>query len=152
MPRDTIAVGADHAGFALKATLAADLGERGYAVTDCGAFSEAAVDYPDVAYAVGREVAAGRATLGVLVCGSGIGMAIAANRDPAIRAALCTEGLMARMAREHNDANVLVLGSRISGVETARDCLDQFLGATFTGGRHAGRVAKLSHPEIEVAR
>ena len=93
----------------------------------------------------------GRAARGILVCGTGIGMTIAANRDPDIRAALCTGGLMARLAREHNDANVLALGSRIIGIEAARECVRQFLSTSYGGGRHADRVAKLSHPEFEAA-
>ncbi len=149
MPRETIAIGADHAGYAMKAVLAADLGKMGYDVLDLGTNSDVSVDYPDFGFAVGRAVTSGRATRGILVCGTGIGMTIAANRDPGIRAALCTGGLMARLAREHNDANVLALGSRIVGIETARECVRQFLSTSYGGGRHADRVAKLSHPEVE---
>ncbi len=149
MLRETIAIGADHAGYALKAVLAADLGKMGYGVLDLGTNSEVSVDYPDFGFAVADAVTSGRAERGILVCGTGIGMAIAANRDPGIRAALCTGGLMARLAREHNDANVLALGSRIIGVEVARECVRQFLSTSYGGGRHADRVAKLSHPEIE---
>ncbi len=149
MLRETIAIGADHAGYALKAVLAADLGKMGYGVLDLGTNSEVSVDYPDFGFAVANAVTSGRAERGILVCGTGIGMTIAANRDPGIRAALCTGGLMARLAREHNDANVLALGSRIIGVEVARECVRQFLSTSYGGGRHADRVAKLSHPEIE---
>lgn len=151
MPREIIAIGADHAGFGMKAVLAADLGRMGYDVLDLGTNSEVSVDYPDFGFAVGRAVVEGRAVRGILVCGTGIGMTIAANRDPAIRAALCTSGLMARLAREHNDANVLALGSRIVGIEVARECVRQFLSTSYGGGRHADRVAKLSNPELEVA-
>ena len=151
MLRETIAIGADHAGYAMKAVLVADLGRMGYDVLDLGTNSEVSVDYPDFGFAVGRAVTSGRAVRGILVCGTGIGMTIAANRDPAIRAALCTGGLMARLAREHNDANVLALGSRIIGIEVARECVRQFLSTSYGGGRHADRVAKLSHPEFEVA-
>jgi len=151
MSRETIALGADHAGFAMKAVLAADLVKMGYDVLDLGTNSEVSVDYPDFGFAVGRAVVEGRAARGILVCGTGIGMTIAANRDPAIRAALCTSGLMARLAREHNDANVLAVGSRIIGIEVARECVRQFLSTSYGGGRHADRVAKLSHPEFEAA-
>lgn len=144
----TIALAADHAGFALKALLADELRAQGYAVLDLGTDSaERSVDYPDYGRAVAEAVASGRASRGVAVCGSGIGMDIAANRNPAVRAALCTSGLMARLARSHNDANVLVLGSRIIGVEVARDCVHEFLTADFLGGRHAARVDKLSLQE-----
>ncbi len=148
MTTTTIALAADHAGFALKALLAGELRAQGYAVLDLGTDDgERSVDYPDYGRAVAEAVAAGRAGRGVAVCGSGIGMDIAANRNPAVRAALCTSGLMARLARSHNDANVLVLGSRIVGVEVARDCLHEFLTTDFLGGRHAARVDKLSLQE-----
>lgn len=151
MPREIIAIGADHAGFAMKAVLAADLGKMGYDVLDLGTNSEVSVDYPDFGFAVGRAVTRGDAARGILVCGTGIGMTMAANRDPGVRAALCTSGLMARLAREHNDANVMALGSRIIGIEVARDCLRQFLSTSYSGGRHADRIAKLSHPAFEDA-
>ncbi len=148
MTPTTIALAADHAGFALKALLAGELRAQGYAVVDLGTDDpERSVDYPDYGRAVAEAIAAGRARFGVAVCGSGIGMDIAANRNPAVRAALCTSGLMARLARSHNDANVLVLGSRIVGVEVARDCLHEFLTTDFLGGRHAARVDKLSLQE-----
>lgn len=148
MPRQIIAIGSDHAGFALKTGLVGELQALGYDVFDLGPVSEASVDYPDYAYAVASAVTDGRAASGVLVCGTGIGMSIAANRHPGIRAALCTDGLMARYSREHNDANTLVLGSRIIGSEVAFDCLRQFLATPFSGGRHIGRVTKLSNPSI----
>lgn len=146
-----IALAADHAGFALKALLADALRAAGHTVLDLGAHSEASVDYPDYGYAVGHAVADGRARLGVAVCGSGIGISIAANRIAGARAALCTSGLMARFARTHNDANILVLGSRIIGPEVALDCLTEFLAAEFAGGRHAARVAKLDAPAQDIA-
>ncbi len=147
----TIALAADHAGFALKALLADELRAQGYAVLDLGTDdADRSVDYPDYGRAVAEAVASGRASRGVAVCGSGIGMDIAANRNPAVRAALCTSGLMARLARSHNDANVLVLGSRIIGVEVARDCLHEFLTTNFLGGRHSARVDKLSLQEAFV--
>jgi ribose 5-phosphate isomerase B len=140
----TIAIGADHGGVALKATLAADLAAMGYAVVDVGTHGNASVDYPDYGRAVAQAVLSGEAWRGVVICGSGIGISIAANRFPGIRAALCTHGLMARLARQHNDANVLALGERLTGVEVARDCLKEFLSTAFEGGRHQSRVDKLS--------
>ncbi|GGE20602.1 ribose 5-phosphate isomerase B [Polymorphobacter glacialis] len=140
----TIAFASDHAGVAMKAMLIDEVRGLGHAVVDLGPSSEASVDYPDYGEKLGQAIADGRARLGVAICGSGIGISIAANRNPAVRAALCTSGLMARLARQHNDANVLALGSRIVGPDTARDCLTQFLAASFAGGRHAGRVAKLT--------
>ena len=151
MPRQVIAIGSDHAGYALKSALVEELRAMGYEPLDVGAVSEASVDYPDYAFAVAKAVADGSAVSGVLVCGTGIGMSIGANRHPGIRAALCTHGLMARFAREHNDANVLVLGSRIIGIEIARECLTQFLSTPYAGGRHDARIAKLSTPRFEEA-
>ena len=148
MPRQIIAIGSDHAGFALKTALVGELQALGYDPLDLGPASETSVDYPDFAYAVATAVAGGRAVSGILVCGTGIGMSIAANRHSGIRAALCTDGLMARYSREHNDANILVLGSRIIGSEVALDCLRQFLATPFSGGRHTGRVAKLANSAI----
>ncbi|MGL4542029.1 MAG: ribose 5-phosphate isomerase B [Polymorphobacter sp.] len=140
-----IAIGSDHAGYALKALLTVELRASGHQLVDCGTLNETdSVDYPDFGAAVGAAIGDGRAQFGIVVCGSGIGISIAANRHPAVRAALCTSGLMARLAREHNDANVLALGSRIIGIETARDCVAQFLSTPFAGGRHAARVHKLS--------
>lgn len=149
MAREMIAIGADHAGLAMKVMLVTDLAEMGYDILDLGTNSEASVDYPDFGFAVGRAVTSGQAMRGIVICGTGIGISIAANRNPGVRAAVCTGGVMARLAREHNDANILALGSRIIGIETARDCLRQFLSTSYDGGRHAGRVAKLSHPELE---
>lgn len=139
----TVAIGSDHAGVALKAALIADLRAMGHEVIDLGTHGGDSVDYPDFGYAVAGAVASGQAQRGVTVCGSGIGISIAANRHPAVRAALCTSGLMARLAREHNDANVLALGERLIGVDVARDCLKEFLATPFAGGRHQRRVAKL---------
>ena len=143
----TIAIASDHAGYALKSLLAAELRSGGQAVLDLGTDGEASVDYPDYGFALGQAVASGRAARGIAVCGSGIGISIAANRIAGVRAALCTSGLMARLARQHNDANVLALGSRIVGIEVARDCVQQFLTTAFEGGRHAARTAKLD-PEV----
>ena len=139
----TVALASDHAGYALKALLADELRAGGHDVLDLGPHDEASVDYPDFGRALGEAIAAGRAEKGIAVCGSGIGISIAVNRIPGARCALVTSGLMARLARQHNDANCIALGSRIIGVETARDCAAQFLNTPFEGGRHAGRVAKL---------
>lgn len=151
MPRQTIAIGADHAGFAMKQLLVEDLKAMGFDVLDLGTSSEASVDYPDFGYAVAQAVTSGRAFRGVLICGTGVGISIAANRHPGVRAALCTHGVMARLAREHNDANVLVLGARIIGIEIARESVRQFLSVQYAGGRHDARVAKLGQPSFEEA-
>ena len=144
MTRTTVAIGSDHAGFDLKQVLAAYLAELGYEVLDLGTGGPESVDYPDFGKAVAKAVAAEKARFGVLVCGTGIGISIAANRNPQVRAALCHDHMTAELSRRHNDANILALGSRIIGVEVAKDCLRTFLTTPFEGGRHAGRVAKLS--------
>jgi ribose 5-phosphate isomerase B len=146
MPADTIAIAADHGGYELKALLSRDLEARGFKVRDLGTDSGDSVDYPDFAKRLVQFLTEGEVRLGVLMCGSGIGMSIAANRHPEIRAALVHDSLSARLARQHNDANVLVMGGRMIGPEVARDCLGAFLDAEFEGGRHARRVAKLSDP------
>jgi len=143
-----IAFASDHAGFALKADLAAWLRESGHDVSDLGPVSDASVDYPDYGYKLGRAIAAGEAEFGIAVCGSGIGIAIAINRNPACRCAHVSDGLSARLARSHNDANVLALGARLIGPEVARDCVTQFLSTPFLGDRHAARVSKLAKPEF----
>lgn len=143
-PARTVAVGCDHAGLALKAKLSAMLAAMGFQVLDIGTYDEASVDYPDIAGHLVGALSGGRATRGVLICGSGIGMSMAANRHAGIRAALCHDGLTARLARQHNDANVLCLGARIVGEEVARDCLQQFVATPFEGGRHGRRVAKMA--------
>jgi ribose 5-phosphate isomerase B len=141
-----VAIACDHAGYELKRALLEDLGTRGLAVVDLGTDGPESVDYPDFAYALAEALNAGRASMGVLVCGSGIGISMAANRNPGIRAALVHDALGARMARLHNDANVICLGGRMIGVDVARDCLRIFLETEFEGGRHARRVEKLSNP------
>lgn len=139
-----IAIASDHAGYALKAILADDLRAAGHAVTDLGAGdSTTSVDYPDFGRVCAEHVASGRASLGVVVCGSGIGIAIAANRVPGARCAQVHDNLSARLARSHNDANMIALGARLVGPDTARDALQAFLATTFEGGRHAARVIKL---------
>ena len=140
----SIVIAADHAGLTLKTELAHELGRRGFRVIDLGTDGEASVDYPDYAEALARRIEAGDAERGVLICGSGIGMSIAANRHREVRAALCRDVESARLARRHNDANVLVLGGRVTPLDEATACLDAFLETPFEGGRHARRVAKLA--------
>ncbi len=140
----TIAVASDHAGFDLKELLKRDLQQAGHDVLDLGTNSTASVDYPDFGKAMADAIASGRAGRGVLVCGTGIGISIAANRNPKVRAALVHDETSARLSREHNDANVVAFGQRLIGTETARAALKVFLSTEFGGGRHAGRVAKLS--------
>ena len=139
-----IALGADHGGYSLKNRLAAALVEAGHQVMDFGTDGPASVDYPDFAQAVCGAVAEKRADYGLLVCGTGIGMSIAANRNPAIRCALVHDVTTARLTRAHNDANVLALGARIIGEEVALDILRTFLATDFDGGRHERRLAKLN--------
>jgi len=143
MGRKKIAIAADHAGFALKQVLKEELIGQGFETIDLGTDSEESVDYPDFGRALGEAIAAGDAECGVLVCGTGIGISIAANRIAGVRAAVCHDVTSARLARLHNDANVLAVGSRLLGSEVARDCLRTFLETRFEGGRHARRVAKL---------
>jgi ribose 5-phosphate isomerase B len=142
-----IAAGADHAGYEAKEHLKRWLIERGHEVDDLGTHGSASVDYPDFAGRVSRAVTSGQAELGLLICGSGIGMSIAANKVPGIRAAHCTESYQARVARQHNDANVLCLGARVSGFGVMEDTLASFLSHTFEGGRHAARVEKIHRLE-----
>lgn len=139
-----IALGADHGGVGLKNRLAAVLAEAGHQPLDFGTDGLASVDYPDFAHAVCGAVADKRANYGILVCGTGIGMSIAANRNPAIRCALVHDVTTARLTRAHNDANVLALGARIIGEEVALDILRAFLATEFEGGRHERRLAKLT--------
>jgi len=139
-----IAVGSDHAGFHLKEEIRAHLERRGIEYTDFGAFSDQATDYPDLAAAVGAEVAGGRFDRGILVCGTGIGMSIAANKIPGIRAALAGDAETARLGREHNDANILALGGRVMPTDRALAAVDAFLSASFSGGRHQQRVDKIA--------
>jgi ribose 5-phosphate isomerase B len=143
MPENTIALAADHAGYELKNALKAAIEERGLRVLDLGAHNSDSVDYPDMAAALARALKDGRAYRGVLVCGTGIGISIAANRHSHVRAALCHDVTTARLARQHNDANVLAMGSRVVGPNVARDCLEVFLDTPFEGGRHQRRVDKL---------
>ena len=144
MPGGAIAVASDHAGFDLKEILKRDLQEAGLEVLDLGTNSTQSVDYPDFGTAMADAVASGKAERGVLVCGTGIGISMAANRNPKVRAAVVHDVTSARLSRLHNDANVVAFGQRLIGTETAREALKVFLGTDFEGGRHANRVAKLS--------
>ena len=138
-----IAIGADHAGYVLKNALAEHLRAGGHEVLDLGTHTADRVDYPDFGAAVGRVVAEGGADLGVCVCGSGIGIAIAANKVPGVRAATVHDVTSAHLAREHNDANVVCVGERLIGHDVAKEAIDAFVAARFEGGRHAARVAKI---------
>ncbi|MGG5820878.1 ribose 5-phosphate isomerase B [Falsiroseomonas sp. HW251] len=144
-PADTpVALGSDHAGVAMKALLKEALEAAGHPALDMGTNGPESVDYPDFADAVAQAVTGGRARFGVLVCGTGIGISIAANRHAGIRCALVHDVTGARLSREHNDANVLALGARVTGPEVALDALRAFLATPFGGGRHERRVKKLT--------
>ena len=140
----SIAVASDHAGFDLKELLKRDLEQAGHDVLDLGTKSTESVDYPDFGKAMAEAIDSGKAGRGVLVCGTGIGISIAANRNSKVRAVVVHDVTSARLSREHNDANVVAFGARLIGVEVAREALKVFLATKFEGGRHAGRVAKLS--------
>jgi len=148
-----IALGADHAGFPLKRKVREYLLSKGYEVEDHGTDSSESVDYPDFAESVATRVAEKAVNFGVVVCGTGVGVAMAANKVPGIRAAACTETITASLAREHNNANVLALGGRVVDEATARKIIDTFLSTPFTGGRHERRIKKIDeidqrhHPE-----
>lgn len=145
MSAATIAIASDHGGYDLKQLLIDDLKAKGHEVLDLGTNGPESVDYPDYAELMAGAIKDGKAGRGVLLCGTGIGISIAANRHPQLRAALVHDALTARLSRLHNDANVIVMGGRILGIELAKDCLDVFLKTEFEGGRHARRVAKMSH-------
>ncbi len=139
-----IALAADHGGYELKNRIRAHLEEAGYVCRDFGTDSAASVDYPDYAHPLCEAVAAGECELGILVCGTGIGMSMAANKHRGIRAACCSDTYSARLTREHNDANVLCLGGRVVGEGLALDMVDLFVTTPFAGGRHQARVDKLN--------
>ena len=143
MSQKTIAVGADHGGYKLKKELATQLQGMGFTVLDFGTDNSDAVDYPDIAEVVVSALLDGEAEQGVLVCGSGIGMSIAANRHDGIRAALCSDEKLAELARQHNNANILVLGGRLIELSVAKQCVEKFFLSEFQGGRHQRRVKKL---------
>ena len=138
-----IALASDHGGFEMKGRIAEFLKSGGYEVLDLGAHSTDRVDYPDYGFALAEAVASGKAGRGIALCGSGIGISIAVNRNPKVRGALCHDVTSARLARAHNDANVLVLGARMIGIEVVLECVQTFLNTEFEGGRHAERVKKL---------
>ena len=139
-----LGMASDHAGVELKRALVTELEKRGVAVRDFGTTTSDSCDYPDFAHAVGRAIEASEIEHAILICGTGVGMSITANRHPPVRAVVCSEPLSARMARQHNDANVLCIGARVIGTGTAVDIVDAFFGATFEGGRHVARVAKIN--------
>jgi ribose 5-phosphate isomerase B len=141
-----IAIASDHAAFELKSALAGHLREGGHEVVDLGPPSTDSVDYPLYGYKLANAVASGAVDRGVALCGSGIGISIAVNRNPACRCALVSEPLSAALARQHNDANVLAMGARLVGPEMARACIDAFLATPFLGDRHQRRVDQLSNP------
>ena len=143
-----IAIASDHAAIELKALLADWLRGEGHEVADLGPDGPASVDYPDYGYKLAQAIARGDAERGIALCGSGVGISIAVNRNPATRCALVSEPLSAALAREHNDANVIAMGARLTGEDMAKACLDAFLSTEFGGGRHAGRVEKLSNPSF----
>lgn len=138
-----LAIGSDHGGFALKQEVMKHLAERGIEYRDYGTYSSESCDYPDYGEAVGRAVASGECERGIIICGTGIGISIAANKVHGVRAALCGDCYSAEMSRAHNDANVLALGARVLGTGLALKIVDTFLDTGFDGGRHARRVAKI---------
>ncbi len=143
-----IAIASDHAAIEMKTLLAGWLREQGHDVDDLGPHDGGSVDYPDYGYKLAQAVASGAAERGVALCGSGIGISIAVNRNPACRAALVGEPLSASLCREHNDANVIAMGARLIGPEMAKACLTAFLATPFGGDRHQRRVDKLSNPAL----
>ncbi len=147
-----IAVGSDHGGFELKEAVKALLEERGIPVLDMGTNNGDSVDYPDFGEKVARKVSRGEAEKGVLVCGTGIGMSIVANKFPGVRAALAADPYMAKMAKQHNNANILVLGGRVIDEDEAREMVATWLDSAFEGGRHQGRLDKIAALEKELYR
>jgi ribose 5-phosphate isomerase B len=146
---DSIAIACDHGGVDLKDILKADLIAAGFDVLDFGTDSTESVDYPDFGYKMADAIDNNNVERGVLICGSGIGISMAANRYPAVRAATVHDVTSARLSREHNDANVICFGARLIGSELARECLKMFLDTRFEGGRHIQRVEKLSNPSVQ---
>jgi ribose 5-phosphate isomerase B len=143
-----IAIASDHAALVLKSALVDYLREAGHQVDDLGPYDDASVDYPDYGYKLAKAVASGAVERGVALCGSGIGISIAINRNSACRCALVSEPLSAKLSREHNDANVIAMGARLTGIDMAKACLDAFLSSDFGGNRHTARVNKLSNPSF----
>lgn len=145
MKKSVIAIASDHAGVELKALLKETLKDHASDILDLGTNSQDSVDYPDYGNAIAKAILEGRAQYGVAICGSGIGISMALNRHKGVRAALCQEGLSASLSRRHNNANVLCLGARIIGQDTAKDCVKQFFATDFEGGRHEKRLQKLDN-------
>lgn len=139
-----IALGADHGGFQLKEAVKEHLQKKGHEIIDCGTDSDRSVDYPEYGFMVGKTIICEEAQLGIVICGTGIGISIAANKVRGIRAALCTDGYMAKMAREHNNANILALGARVLGSGLALEIVDTFIATNFSGSRHARRVDQIT--------
>jgi len=148
----TVVIGSDHGGYAMKTELISFIGELGYEVMDIGTYSEEPCDYPDFAYAVAYSVSKGEAWRGIMIDGAGIGSSMAANKVPGVRAACCYNEFTARNSREHNDANVLTLGSRGVGIEIAKSVVAIFLSTWFGGGRHKKRVEKIMDIETRFVR
>lgn len=146
-----LAFASDHAAIDLKSALVDWAREQGHDAADLGPHDTTSVDYPDYGYALADYVAAGKAEFGVALCGSGIGISIAVNRNPTVRCALVSEPLSARLARQHNDANIVAMGARLTGIDMAKACLADFLSTDFEGGRHQRRVDKLTNPAKEPA-
>ncbi|RNC28893.1 MAG: putative sugar phosphate isomerase YwlF [Candidatus Dichloromethanomonas elyunquensis] len=142
-----IALGADHGGFGLKNKIKEHLLQKGYEIMDCGTDSDQSADYPEFGFKVGKAVTSNQVDVGIVICGTGIGISIAANKVKGIRAALCTDSYMAKMAREHNNANILALGARVVGPGLALDIVDTFLAVSFSGWRHTRRVDQISEFE-----
>ena len=141
-----IAIASDHAALAMKAELAAWLAEQGHEVADLGPYNTDSVDYPDYGYKLADAIACGEAERGIALCGTGIGISIAVNRNPAVRCGVVSEPLSAKLTREHNDANCIAMGARMIGIEMAKACVEAFLTTPFGGERHVRRVEKLSNP------
>jgi ribose 5-phosphate isomerase B len=153
MSKFAIAIGGDHAGFPMKGAVVEFLRREGHTVEDCGSYDPAPVDFPDITRAVCGRVRDGRAQRGILVCGTGVGAAIAANKIPGIRAAVCHDIYSAHQSVEHDDVNVVAIGAQVVGIKAAEDCLRAFLGATFSTEEHfRRRVAKLTELELGSAR
>ncbi len=144
-----VAIGSDHAGYHYKEIVKKHLEEKGFKIIDKGTHSEESVDYPIFGEAVGKSVASGEADKGIVICGTGIGISISANKIKGVRAALCTNEYMARMARKHNDANVLAFGARVLGIDVVLGIVDEFFRTEFEGGRHERRVKLISKIEKE---
>ena len=152
MKDNKITIGSDHAGYELKLKVIAHLKERGIEAIDVGTYSTDSCDYPDFAHAVCKNVQDGVTELGILICGTGIGMSMAANKHRGIRAAVCSDTFSARLTREHNDANVLCFGARVVGEGLALDLVDAYLGAEYMGGKHQVRVDMITAIEQSEAK